>query len=318
MKPINVLVTGVGAIIGYGIIRSLRLSKIKTKVIGMDTDPKAIGFKFSDNYLVGPRADATNYITSIIEIYKKYKIDLVIPGIPQDVIALSQNRYLLPKSLKVVLNTREALRLEQDKWETYKFLHRKDLPTPPTLLGEFLSSKDLSKLKYPQLLKLRNSFAGKGMYLVNNPKEAKFYLEKNPSYIIQEVVGKDSEEYTCGLFGFPDGSTTDIIIMKRVLSYGSTFKAEVGKFPLVRKVVIQLTKSLKILGPTNIQIRVQNKIPYIIEINARVSSSSSLRTLFGFNEPELCIRSFFLKEQNIVVKIKSGYANRYIEDFLWK
>jgi len=319
LKTFNILVTGVGAIIGYGIIKSLRASQIKTRLVGVDIDSKAIGSRFTDKFIVGPKADSPHFIENIKEIYYSNNIDLIIPGIPQDVLAFSKARKLLGKhNISIVLKAPESLVLEQDKWKTYTFLRYLGITTPETLLAIKSTNETIKALKYPKLLKLRKSSAGKGSHIVNNPEECLFYLKGSKNYLIQDLLNKTPEEYTCGVFGLRDGKVTDTIIMKRELNYGSTFKAESGDFPLITDMVNKLLRNLKILGPTNIQIMVQKKIPYIIEINARVSSSSSLRTLFGFNEPEICIRNFLLKESNIKTKIRHGYSSRFIEDYLWK
>lgn len=44
----TILVTGVGAIIGYGIIRSLHVSQYPVKIVGMDIYSDAIGQKWCD------------------------------------------------------------------------------------------------------------------------------------------------------------------------------------------------------------------------------------------------------------------------------
>lgn len=44
-RKYNILVTGIGAIIGYGIIKSLRNSKYDCNIIGIDIFNDAIGQK---------------------------------------------------------------------------------------------------------------------------------------------------------------------------------------------------------------------------------------------------------------------------------
>ena len=56
---INVLVTGVGAIIGYGIINSLKMqNEYPIRIVGMDIYDDAYGQFLCDKFYVAERADS--------------------------------------------------------------------------------------------------------------------------------------------------------------------------------------------------------------------------------------------------------------------
>ena len=67
---------------------------------------------------------------------------------------------------------------------------------------------------------------------------------------------------------------------------------------IISKYVAELVNVIKPIGPTNIQIRLEDQVPYLLEINPRISSACSLRTSFGYNEPEMCVL-YFLMNQNL-------------------
>ncbi len=77
----NILVTGVGSIIGYGIVDGLRKSTVKTRIIGIDIYEDAYGGGLCDKFIQGVRADADNFIEFINQLISDNKIDLIIPGI---------------------------------------------------------------------------------------------------------------------------------------------------------------------------------------------------------------------------------------------
>jgi carbamoyl-phosphate synthase large subunit len=54
----------------------------------------------------------------------------------------------------------------------------------------------------------------------------------------------------------------------------------------------------------------------LLEINPRISSSTSLRAAFGYNEAEFCVRHYL--EQALITQpeIRFGYAVRYIADLV--
>ena len=50
-KPITVLITGVGAIIGYGLINNLRKSNYNCRIIGIDIFYDAVGQQWCDKFI---------------------------------------------------------------------------------------------------------------------------------------------------------------------------------------------------------------------------------------------------------------------------
>ena len=59
----TILVTGVGAIIGYGIIKSLRKSGYNLVIIGMDIFADAVGRHWCDYFEQAVRTDTAEYLT---------------------------------------------------------------------------------------------------------------------------------------------------------------------------------------------------------------------------------------------------------------
>ena len=68
----TILVTGVGAIIGYGIIRSLRASRFPVRIVGMDIYPDAVGQRWSDVFEQAVRADQPDYAEHLAGIVRRH------------------------------------------------------------------------------------------------------------------------------------------------------------------------------------------------------------------------------------------------------
>ena len=75
-NKINILVTGVGAIIGYGIVKSLRMSRHSVRIIGTDIFDDAYGKFISDEFVVAEFASSPKYLEFINNIVDKFQIDL--------------------------------------------------------------------------------------------------------------------------------------------------------------------------------------------------------------------------------------------------
>ena len=316
MRKYNILVTGVGAIIGYGIIQSLKKSNLNFNIFAIDIYDDAYGKNIADTFYQGVLASSADFVTFINTIVAKDKIDLIIPGIEQDLYNLFINKDKI--NTKIVLNNELCINLSKDKWLTYNYLKENfKLDLIPTLFSKGYK-ECVGELGLPFLLKPKSSYASKGIHIINNEREFDFYSENQIENIIfQKIIGTMNSEFTVSVFGNGEGDFFDSIILKRELSgEGATSKATVVRSEIINSYVAELVKALKPVGPTNIQIRVENTIPYLLEINPRISSACSLRTYFGYNEPEMCVNYFLLNETISPSSKKMGSAVRFIDDFI--
>jgi carbamoyl-phosphate synthase large subunit len=97
---------------------------------------------------------------------------------------------------------------------------------------------------------------------------------------------------------------------------GNTQYAEVVDAPVITKAVQQLAEHFKPLGPTNYQFRLEGTTPYLLEINPRFSSSTSLRAAFGYNEAAMALDYYAYGKKPEAPEIKTGRAWRYSEDLV--
>ena len=315
----NILVTGVGAIIGYGIINSLRkVENLDVNIIGMDIYSDAYGQFLCDKFFVAERADSLNYIEFINKLIESEQIDLIIPGIEQDMYRLYKSQHLV--KTKIVLNNDLLIKISKDKLATYDFFKEfPDVRLIPTLFQK--GYKDcVELLGQPFLLKPRSSYASKGIHKISSQREFDFYNTNINDNIFQRIIGNDEEEYTVSLFGNGDGSFIDYIILKRKLAQtGATDKAEVVEDIQILEYVSNICKISKPQGPTNIQLRKENNLIYLLEINPRISSACSIRTTAGYNEPYLCLIYYLgLKTQYNPAPKKKIHAVRYISDYIYE
>ena len=113
-----------------------------------------------------------------------------------------------------------------------------------------------------------------------------YWIRKsNSNWIIQRIIGTDDDEFTVGTFGIGRGNLTkDIIIKKRKLSRaGNTASAEQINDKEIYNYTLKLAKFFQPVGPI-INLGVKIGSLYLLEINPRFSSSTSIRHEFGYNE----------------------------------
>ena len=316
-KKYNILVTGVGAIIGYGIIKSLRNSKYDCNIIGIDIFYDAIGQKWCDIFIQGKRAESKYFINFINNIVEENNIDLVIPGIEQDLENLIKGFDRLNKKAKYVLNNKELFDTFHDKKKTYEFLSNKIDLIPYIYFCDELYEKAKGNFGLPFVLKQDISYASKGVAIIYNQKDYDYFIEKfGQNCMAQKKLEIKNHEYTCSIFGLSDGSFVNPICLQRELSAdGATKKAtnvEIDKALL--KFLKTISEHCKFEGPTNLQfIKCENKY-LLLEINARISSSTSIREIFGVNESQMCIEYYLENKIPKLQEQKLGTVIRYIED----
>jgi carbamoyl-phosphate synthase large subunit len=321
--PVHVLVTGIGAIIGQGIIRSLKASGRSVKIIGLDRSARPPGPGWCDLFVQKPRCDEGSdaYLDFWLELIRKERIDLVLPGLEIDMLFLDGQRATLAKqcdSCALALNHSALIALAGDKWLMHQFLEGHGMPVIPTTVGAGWDEALAVLGAAPILLKPRQGNGSRGIVHLHDREDFSYWTRKaSEPWMLQRIVGSDDEEYTVGSFGLGNGQAVAPIVMRRRLSgAGNTLQAEVVEHPLIEKRVAALNALLKPRGPTNYQFRVQGGEAYLLEVNPRFSSSNSLRTRFGYNEARMALEYFLLHRVPRDPEIRCGIGWRYSEDYV--
>ena len=315
---LNVLVTGIGTIIGYGIINSLKQSRYDVHIIGMDMNPNAVGRHWSDEFVIAEPANSNKYLDFLKSTIDQYSIDLVLLGIEQDMNRISQDRDILGEYMKkIVINTKEVIHITNDKWDTFNFLNMAGMDSIPSTLED-----DYDKLRMmfngDFLVKPRRSYSSRGVKKITDRLTFDYYKRMlNDQFMAQKIIGDDDHEYTAAAFCYGDGTASKPIILHRHLSFeGSTLTAEVVDSEIIEASINELVSILRPVGPTNFQYRIEDGKAYLLEINPRLSSSTSIRCAFGFNEAEMAIDYYLYGKKTESLNIKKGKAVRYISDYI--
>lgn len=316
-----VVVSGVGAIIGQGIIKSLRESRYSVRIVGLDRSNRSPGPFLCDVFHQKPSCeeDAPDYIAFWRDILKKERVDIIMPGLEVDMFFLDAQRQLFHElGVAVAINRSELIALSADKWQLGEQLADAGLPRIPSSIPENWEQAVSELGNPPLLLKPRNGNGSRGIARLHDDRDFDYWRAKSGgNWMLQRIVGDDSNEFTVGVFGFGDGKSIDPIVLKRRLSAaGNTLEAQVANDPAIEEATEKLTKHFKPVGPTNYQFRKEGDTAYLLEINPRFSSSNSLRTAFGFNEAEMAIDYFKFGRIPQTPLIKAGTAWRYSEDFV--
>ena len=91
-KTINILITGSGTVTCQSIIKGLKIqNQLMVNIVTVDMDSNNAGRYFSDKFYKIPPANDKNFISSLLKICKKERIDILIPIIDYEFEKLSQS-----------------------------------------------------------------------------------------------------------------------------------------------------------------------------------------------------------------------------------
>lgn len=320
-RPIAILVTGVGAIIGQGIIRSLRRGAHPVRIIGVDRSDQSPGPSMCDAFRIKPACDEADpaYLEFWRTLLRDEAVDLVMPGLEHDVFFFDGQRELVQDAgARVVLNGTELIALSADKWRMSEELACRRLPGIPTTLTPDWNEAQRVLGPPPLLLKPRSGNGSRGIVRLADDTDFSYWRARSGSnWMLQRIVGSEDQEYTVGAFGLGEGRALPPIIFRRRLSpAGNTQAAEVVIDEAIAAATEVLCQQLQPLGPTNFQFRKEGQTCYLLEVNPRFSSSTSLRAAFGYNEAEMSIELFVHGRPPAAPAVQRGKAWRYSEDFV--
>jgi carbamoyl-phosphate synthase large subunit len=320
---ITILVSGASGIVGQGILKSLRKNKEHLWLIGTSIYEDSAAEGFCDVFEKAVPTNDPKYIDWLCSIISRHDVDMIIPGIDADMYKWSECLSEIKNSnvAYALLNKPELISLCKNKYWFYNKLRSFSTPyaIASTVDGDFI---DLSKkLGLPFLLKPVNGFGSKGIVRIDTIEKYFEYKDRirYTDLMAQQIVGTDDEEYTTSAFCDGKGGYFASMTLKRKLSKdGYTDRAEVVTMDAkMNEAVHVLCEIFKPLGCTNFQFRRHEGVLKLLEINPRISSSTSIRTAFGYNESAMAVDYFLNGIEPKQPVIREGRAVRYTEDMIF-
>ncbi|HEX2206308.1 MAG TPA: ATP-grasp domain-containing protein [Longimicrobium sp.] len=310
----KVLVTGAGALLGQGIIRSLRLSGLAPEIVAADPSPHAVGLWWADRRHLIPLASDPGYVQALRALLRAERPDALLVGTDTELPLIAGVREELEAETgtAVLVSPPDVVRIADDKWLTYAFLRDQGLPAPASALPENAEAL-AEEIGFPLIVKPRVGARSVGVSRVETLAQLRRALEGREGLVVQECVASDHDEYTAGTLCFP-GQPTLSIVMRRDLRDGNTWRAYVEHFPELNAQVRTIAGALRSYGPANFQFRVSGGQAKVFEINARFSGTTPLRARAGFNEVEMALRHVLSGEPLVQPEVRRAVFLRYFEE----
>lgn len=344
MSKVNVMITGVGGGgVGEQILKCLKLSALDYRIIGCDMSKTSKGLKEVDKAYIVPPASSPQYLDGILSICRENDVKVLFHGSEAEMKVLSNNRKLFEDAgIYVPLNPKNVIDVCMDKNLTIEFLEKNGFDVPKH--WEIRSESDMRGIDiFPIVLKPARGGGSVNTFIAQDRDEfftfGKYLLKIYDVFTAQEYIGDACSEYTVGVISNSKGRYLNSIAVKKSILSGLSNKIKIpnkterrdlgkilaissgisqgaiGKFPEVTKPSRKIAEMLGATAALNVQCRLHKEKMYVFEINPRISGTSSLRAIVGYNEPDMLIRNHLLGE-NIEQDFayREGYITRGLDE----
>ena len=316
----KILVSGASGIVGYGILRSLRKSAQNLQLIGSSIYHDSVAQGFCDIFALAPPTNDAGYMDWLCATISKYQIDLVIPGIEIDLYKWIDHLPEIERhGARAVMNQPELVRLCKDKWAFYQSLQAAGMPCAIDSSLDNSFETLVAAYGLPFLLKPRRGFGSKGIVRVDSAETFEQHRHAiGPVLMAQPIIGDNEHEFTTSAFcDGKGGYHADLTLRRKLSKDGFTEKAEVVSSAPFNATLSALCQRFSPVGPTNFQFRTCTEGVKLLEINPRISSSTSIRTAFGYNESAMSVDFFLSQKPPAPPAIRRGHAVRYREEHIF-
>jgi len=279
-KKINILFTCAGRRVSLvrAFARAASRLKLRCTTVGVDRNPLSPALYVCDRAVVCKPVISREYISQLLSVVEKNKIDLVVPTIDTELIHLARHRAEFEeRGATVLISAPEVINICQDKRRTYRFLQENGFQSPWTRESQGLK---VSNLKFPVFLKPWDGSASRCSTVVRDAEEFKYISRRIPNCIVQE--------YTCDVYVDFSNRVRCVVPRKRIeVRAGEVSKSQTARLPEMMDTCRRLVEKLG-AGPGLITIQCfltpAQGIKFI-EINPRFGGGAPLSIAAGADFP---------------------------------
>jgi len=268
----NILLTSIGRrglIVGY--FKEALAKNGGGKVYTTDADVTAAAIHLSDGFFVVPRVTSGDYVDALLEICTRRQIAAVLSFVDPELEVLAANRSRFASiGTTVLVPDARVVEICYDKYKTYKFLARNNIPTPVSYndVEQCLAAVESSRFSFPAIIKPARGSASQDVHKVDNAEELESFSKKVKDYVIQEYF--HTPEYGVDVLADFDGEVVAVFAKRKlVMRAGETDKAVSVKEPKLLEIGVKLGELLGGPGPLDIDLFEKDGEFLVSEINPR-------------------------------------------------
>lgn len=255
------------------LLKDFRKSMEKNStLIATDNSPYAPAIYLADKQYLVPLINSPEYIDTLIDICKKEEINAVTTFIDPEIMLLAKNREKFEKiGVEVLAPYEETAKLCFDKYETFKYLKSKGVPTVMTwpTFEEFKVDFDDGKVEFPVFVKPRTGSGSVGAKKILDIESLKLAFEQDESLIVQEFM--DCQDLDADVYIDIKSHKPVAIFSKKKISttIGGANKTISFKDEKLFDFIKNALKHFKFNGPIDMDFFCKDGNYYLSEVNPR-------------------------------------------------
>ncbi len=234
----NVLLTSIGrrVALARAFRQEIAVYAPGGRLLGADVSRLSAGFHDADEGFLVPRCTDPGYVPTLLELVRRYQVDVIVPLIDTELPVLARHRdELLREGCHVIVSDLEQVLLTRDKAMSAERFRQLGFDAPRVFTPDEL--RDSDALPYPVFLKPAHGSSSVGAKRVGSPSELRHELARTESPVVQSY--EEGEEFTIDVFCDLGGAVRCAVPRKRI----ETRAGEVSKGVTVKDRELMKTAS---------------------------------------------------------------------------
>jgi carbamoyl-phosphate synthase large subunit len=315
----TILISPAGGQAIHGVVTYFQARGIK--VVGIDSNPNAIGRFFVDTFIRVPNVGDPPYTDTVLTIIRQQEIDIFISWLNPEIFFWNGEFYAsrIPETLRNIFafNFREDLIKFYDKLNFYTLVEAHGFRCPTTSLLE--DDEGLRRIGLPVILKPRIGYGSKDTCIADSMEGYRYFTNLIAAksggidrFLMQEYL--EGDEYTVDFFS-DKGKVINLAVRKRIEHRGVSIKGEVVFDEEIASLVKDFSGAFSIDGLNNIQVICSGNKHYITDFNPRPSGTIMLSINAGSDLLNNLVEKMEGREFTHYVGLKRLKMFRYLCEF---
>ncbi|WP_073348511.1 ATP-grasp domain-containing protein [Bacteroides congonensis] len=246
----------------------------KCDINATDNNATAPALYFATNEYIVPRINAPEYVDTLLDICKKANVKAITTLIDPEIEVLSANREIFLEAGVLPLCPADEItaRCCFDKYEMFKYLTEKGIPTPLTYhdFDEFKKGVADGKISFPIFMKPICGSGSVGAHKVNTMEQAEAdWFSGEHDYIIQELMTGGDCDADVYVDAISHKAVAAFLKRKIETRIGGASKTISYKDPVLFAFIEKIASVFKFCGPLDMDFFIKDGQYYLSEVNPR-------------------------------------------------
>ena len=307
MREVTVLITACGNVYMPGTTASIRNNgERKIRLIGADMNHDDTILQMVDQYYQVPRGDDPNYAKVLLDICIKEHVDVVIPIMSAELVALAENEEMFRKAgVTLSISNLESLKIANNKLALFEYMKANDIPVPKFWMVNSVEDVDpaIEHIGVPVVFKTTEGSGSRGMRIIDPSKsrfDILFHEKPTSAYVtlqdFKETLQEGDMPPMLAMEYLPGHEfTVDMLcdngkvlynMCRRGLNVQTSIILDgvVEDKPEITNLCAQVAEKLKLTGNIGFDVKERaDGTPVIMECNPRATAGVSEFTASGVN-----------------------------------